>query len=81
MAAGPSRSTKSPQVTNLPGVPEFRGELAHRTENKRVVLRLEHGEFEVCQPIEREKSEWLGLRKRRLLIHRTSDGEWDVKIT
>ena len=67
-------------MPDVPGVPNLRGEAVYRNEIKRVFLRLERGEFEVCQPIEREKSEWLGLRKRRLLIHRTADGEWDVTV-
>lgn len=50
------------------------------SETRRLVVRMEKGEFEVCQPIEREKSEWMGLRKKRLLIHRTSDGEWDIRV-
>ena len=56
------------------------GQASFSYESKRTVIRLEHGEFQVCQPIEREKIEWMGLRRRRILIHRTEDNRWDVRI-
>lgn len=49
-------------------------------ETKRLIFREERDRFEVCQPIVREKSEWLGLRKKLIFVHRTSNDEWDIRI-
>lgn len=49
--------------------------------NKRIesLIRIEHGEFEVCRPIEREKRLPFG-RSKRIFAHRTSLSEWDIRI-
>lgn len=49
-------------------------------ETKKLVFREERDRFEVCQPIVREKSEWLGLRKKTIFAHRTSGDRWDIRI-
>lgn len=51
-----------------------------RRETKRLVFREERDRFEVCQPIVREKSEWLGLRKKFIYAHRTTADRWDIRI-
>lgn len=51
-----------------------------RRETKRLIFRQERDTFEVCQPIVREKSEWLGLRKKLIYTHRTSADRWDIRI-
>lgn len=51
-----------------------------RRETKRLVFREERDRFDVCQPIVREKSEWLGLRKKLIYTHRTSADRWDIRI-
>lgn len=51
-----------------------------RRETKRLIFRQERDRFEVCQPIVREKSEWLGLRKKLIYTHRTSADRWDIRI-
>lgn len=56
-----------------------RGEGTIRRETIRQVVTLQWDEFEVCHPIIREVSSWLGLKKKALLIHRTAEGEWDIK--
>ena len=43
-------------------------------------MRLEKGEFKVCQPIEREKLEWMGFRRKRIFAHRTKEDKWDIRI-
>lgn len=55
-------------------------EASFRQENRKLVFREERDRFEVCQPIVREKSEWLGLRKKVIFAHRTSDDRWDIRI-
>ena len=49
-------------------------------ETKRLIFREERDRFEVCQPKNIEKSEWLGLRKKIIFVHRTDDGRWDIRI-
>lgn len=51
-----------------------------RHETKRLVFRQERDTFEVCQPVKHEKSEWMGLRKKLILAHRTSADRWDIRI-
>ena len=57
-----------------------RAEASFRQETKKLVFREERDRFEVCQPIVREKSEWMGLRKKTIFAHRTSDDRWDIRI-
>lgn len=54
-------------------------EVSSRRERIELLTRIEHGEFEVCQPIERERRGWFG-RSKRVLIHRTEDDRWDVQV-
>ena len=58
----------------------FGAKASVRRETKRIVFREERDRFEVCQPIVREKSEWLGLRKKLIYTHRTSADRWDIRI-
>ena len=55
-------------------------EASFRQETKKLVFREERDRFEVCQPIVREKSEWLGLRKKTIFAHRTREDKWDIRI-
>lgn len=57
-----------------------RAEASLRHETKKLVFREERDRFEVCQPIVREKFEWLGLRKKTIFAHRTGDDKWDIRI-
>ena len=56
------------------------GEASFRPVTKKMVFREERDRFEVCQPIVREKSEWMGLRKKTIFAHRTGDDRWDIRI-
>jgi hypothetical protein len=47
--------------------------------NTRQILTIQSDEFTICRPIIREVSTWLGLKRKALLVHRTSEGKWDVK--
>lgn len=49
-------------------------------ETKKLVFREERDRFEICQPIVREKSEWLSLRKKTIFVRRTGSGRWDIRI-
>lgn len=56
-----------------------RGQGSIKRETIRQIVTLQRDEFEVCHPIIREVSSWLGLKKKALLVHRTAEGEWDIK--
>lgn len=47
---------------------------------KRQLAILQKNEFKICQPAYREVSEYLGFKKKVLLIHLTDDGKWNVKV-
>ena len=58
----------------------FSGEASFRNENLKSLIRIERGEFQVCQPVQREKRDWFGLRTKLVFVHRTADDRWDIEI-
>lgn len=53
------------------------GNVEHRS--IRQLVTLQRDEFQVCHPLIREVATWLGLKKKVLLVHRTTEGRWDIK--
>ena len=58
----------------------IQAEASIKHETKKLIFHEIRNEFEVCQPIVREKSEWLGLRRKTIFAHRTADDKWDIRI-
>jgi hypothetical protein len=47
---------------------------------RRTIETLEHNNFPICQSIYREKSEWFGLKKKAIIVHRTTEHGFDIAI-
>ncbi len=47
---------------------------------RRIIETLEHNNFPVCQSIYREKSEWFGLKKKAIVVHRTTEHGFEIVI-
>lgn len=47
---------------------------------RRTVEILEHNNFPICQSIYREKSEWFGLKKKAIIVHRTNENGFEIVI-
>lgn len=48
--------------------------------SKRQLTIIQKNEFKICQPVTREISEYLGFKKKTILIHLKADGEWNWKV-
>ncbi len=68
-------------MTALGDLPPVKVEIKSEKKEVRLIVESKTDEFSVCQTKIISKSELLGLKKRKLLVHRIEGEEgWEIKI-